>query len=304
MLDFEIKREVLPVISVNFEEMKQALTSKMEEYKGIVVTEESLSACKADQKELAGIRNKIDTYRLDKKKELSKPITEFENQCKELIKLVEKAEQPIKEGIAIFDNKKREEKKQKALEIIQSTVQAHQLNEKYASKLTVLDKYLNLTASVKSIKEDIEQRAYFLVEEQAKEEELLQTIQTTIDNANKGIKTHITLNDVKYLINMNTPLPTIIDRINQMAEKIRLAEAPKEEPVKELIKEPAPIVEKVTPIETKNINNCASKAVEEQLYFIELKVIGTKVETAQLGEYLRKNNYQYKVINKGIASNK
>lgn len=303
MLDFEIKQEVLPVININFEEMKQALTSKMEEYKGIVVTEESLSLCKADQKDLAGIRNKIDTYRKEKKKDLSKPIAEFEEQCKQLIALIEKSEQPIKEGIAVFDNKKRDEKRDKALEIIKNTTEAHQLKEKYACRLTILDKYLNLTASVKSVKEDIEQRAYFLVEEQHKEEELLQTIQTTLDNANKTIKTPITMNDIKYLINMNTPLPVIIDRINQMAEKIRIAEMPKPEPepkkefkedIPRTISEPSKPSKSSIPLKNDEIK-------EEPLYFIKVKVIGTKFETSKLGNFLRENNYNYEVIEKGIA---
>ncbi|MDF2884171.1 MAG: hypothetical protein K0R54_4738, partial [Clostridiaceae bacterium] len=50
MLDFEIQREVLPVIAINFQELKKALSETMQQYNGIIVTEESLSACKAEQK--------------------------------------------------------------------------------------------------------------------------------------------------------------------------------------------------------------------------------------------------------------
>ena len=53
------------------------------------------------------MRIKIDTYRKDKKKELSKPIAVFEDQCKDLISLIEKAEQPIKDGIKVFDDEKK-----------------------------------------------------------------------------------------------------------------------------------------------------------------------------------------------------
>jgi hypothetical protein len=295
MLDFEIKSEQLPVIQVNFEEMKRALSETMQHYKGIVVTEESLSACKNTQKELAGIRVKIDTYRKDKKRELSKPISDFENQCKELISLVEQAEQPIKDGILIFDNQRREEKREAALKIIKEVSEARQLNEKYSSRLTVLDKYLNLTANPKSVREDIDQRAYILVEEQSREQQAMEVIRATIENANKTIKTPINISDIQYLINLNPPLPTIIEKINQMAEKLRAAEKNIEE-----AKQAAPVEAiRETPTVPVIKEPVVNPQVDEPLYFIELKVIGTKDQAAQLGQYLRDNNYKYTVLNKG-----
>ncbi len=302
MLDFEIKKEVLPVIAINFEEMKKALSDTMDQYKGIIVTEDSLSACKAEQKQLASIRTKIDNYRKEKKKEMSKPITAFEDQCKELMSLVADAENPIKEGIKKFDDKRREEKRQKALELIQESIKAHELNEKYASKLTVLDKYTNLTASVKSIKEDIEQRAFYLVEEQAKEEETIQIVKTTIENENKNIKAQIQYEDFKSLVENGYPIPKIIERINQMAEKIRLAENPPVEEPKEEITvaeevptAPQPIAEPIhTPIQE------PIKA-DEPLYFVEFRIQGNRHQTAALGQFLRDNGYKYEVLNKGVA---
>ena len=94
-LEFTVKKEVLPVIQINFKEMKAALEETLTEYDGIVVTEQSLSTCKGKQRDLASLRVKIDNYRKDKKKELSRPIKAFEDQCKELISLIEKAEQFI-----------------------------------------------------------------------------------------------------------------------------------------------------------------------------------------------------------------
>ncbi|MFL0251387.1 DUF1351 domain-containing protein [Clostridium neuense] len=298
MLDFEIKQETLPVIKINFDEMKAALSEKMEQYKGIIVTEEGLSTCKADQKQLAGLRNKIDTFRKDKKKEMSEPITQFESQCKELISLVEKAEQPIKNGIKIFDDKKREEKRQKALELIQESVQAHELNEKYASKLTVLDKYMNLSASVKSIKEDIEQRVYALVQEQAKEEEIIQIVKTTIENVNKEINTPIKYEDFKNLVERGYSVPEVINRINQMAEKIKLAEnPPKEAPQPTAVPEPVEVP--TAQYYTKPLQEPIK--VDEPLYFVSFKITGNVHQTAAIGQFLRDNKIKYEVLNKGAV---
>lgn len=299
MLDIEIKKEQLPVIQINFEEMKQALNEKLGEYKGIVVTDESLSLCKTDQKDLSKIKRTIDTYRKDKKKELSVPITEFETQCKQLIGLVEKVEKPIKEGIQVFDDKKREEKKQKALDIIYEAIQEHGLNKKYAPKLNVLPKYMNLTTTLKSIKEDVDQRCSMLVAEQEKEEELIQAIKTTIEHENKTINTELKFEEFQNLINMNFPLPKIIQRINQMAEKIRKAEMPKEEP-KEIPKEPVPEPIKDIPIISKPIERPTPKQ-PEPLYFVIFKITSNINQTRKLGKYLKENEYKYEVIEQGAV---
>lgn len=151
MKELEVKKQ-LPVITTNFEDVKTYLTENLEKYKGIVVTEEGLKDCKATQKELAGFRNAIDGFRKSTKKEVLVPVTEFEIQCKELEKLISDVETPIKEGITVFDNIRREEKKTKALEFIAESVQAHQLSEKYAKRLTVLDKYIALTEVLRLLK--------------------------------------------------------------------------------------------------------------------------------------------------------
>lgn len=305
MLDFEIKQETLPVIKINFDEMKAALSEKMEQYKGIIVTEEGLSTCKADQKQLAGLRNKIDTFRKDKKKEMSEPITQFESQCKELISLVERAEKPIKEGIKVFDDKKREEKRKKALELIQESVQAHELNEKYASKLTVLDKYMNLSASVKSVKEDIEQRVYALVQEQSKEQEIIQIVKTTIENVNKEINTPIKYEDFKNLVERGYSVPEIINRINQMAEKIKLAENPPKEP-EVITPQPTVVPEPVEipqapPVKYYTEPVQSPIKADEPLYFVSFKITGNVHQTAAIGQFLRDNKIKYEVLDKGAV---
>lgn len=296
MVDFKIKEEVLPVIHVNFEEVKQALQQTIDKYKGLVVTEEELQLCKSDQKELARIRNKIDSYRKEKKKELSEPITIFENQCKELISMVEKAEKPIKDGIKVFDDKRREEKRLKALEAIREAIELYNLNPKYASRLNILDKYLNLSASLKSVKDDIEQRCFLLVEEQAKEAELIQAIQQTIENANKDIKTPIQLKDVQYLIDSEASLPDIIKRIDFLKEKIKLAETPKPEPPKES-KQDIEIKQAILPVKHEKVK-------DEQIYFVEFRIEGPISDTSKVGSFLRENNIKYTVTGKGSVSKK
>ena len=78
-------KEIKPVIEINYEDLKNELSSQLKKYENIVVTTDTLKDCKSTQKSLAGLKRKVDDYRRAKKKELSAPIIDFEKQCKSSI---------------------------------------------------------------------------------------------------------------------------------------------------------------------------------------------------------------------------
>lgn len=301
MKELEVSKQ-LPIITTNFEDVKASLQSSMEKYKGIVVTEEGLKDCKATQKELAGLRNKIDGYRKSIKKEVLVPVSEFENKCKELEKLIMDVEDPIKKGIEVFDNKRKEEKREKALEFISESIQTHNLSEKYARKLTVLDKYLALSGSLKSIREDVEQRALILKQEEDREKSVLEVIEGAIKGVNETIKTPLKLEDFQSFINMNYPTAKIIEEINKRAAMIREAEKPKvieqphevinKEPVKDPIKEPIS-----SPTNTESEVQPVIK--NEQLFFYDVKIIANYENMKKLTDLLKSDGFKYSVKDQG-----
>lgn len=296
MKDIVLNKE-LPVINMNFEEVKASLMDTMERYKVIIVTEEGLKDCKATQKELAGLRNNIDTYRKTIKKEMEKPIKDFEAQCKELISLVEAAEQPIKSGILVFDQKRKEEKRLAAVNLIEEFIQSYSLEEKYASKLTVLPKYLNLTESLKNIREDLELRATMLKNEQdtekAQHEMLVATVKTTLESVNKTINTPLKYEDFKKYIDYGWDAVRIIKEINDRADLIRKAEKSKEVVQTQEIK-----VEPIEPVKVQEVVQQELKQ-EESLFYVDIKVIHNKSQIEKLSLFLRENGYRYEVNSKG-----
>lgn len=292
MKELEVNKQ-LPVITANFDEVKESLNQSLEKYKGIIVTEETLQDCKKTQQDLSKVRNSIEGFRKSVKKDMEVPIKEFESKCKELVGLIGEVEQPIKDGITVFDNKRREEKKIKALEFIKDAVVKHGLDEKRASKLTVIDKYLNLSASGKSVKEDIEQRALVLLQEQDRELGVIQVINGTIKAVNEGINTKLKIDDFKTLIEMNTPVARIIEEIHKRAERIKEAEKPKEEikvdPLKEEISIPVDLT-------------AHAPVKEEKLYFYELKIIADSEHMLMLKNLIQSEGFKYETINKGIVN--
>ena len=294
MKELEVNKQ-LPVIKANFDEVKESLNQSLEKYKGIIVTEETLQDCKKTQQDLSKVKNGIETFRKSVKKDMEVPIKEFEAKCKELVGLIGEVEQPIKDGITIFDSKRREEKKIKALEFIKEAAAKHGLDEKRASKLTVIDKYLNLSASGKSVKEDVEQRALMLLQEQDRELGVIQVINGTIKAVNEGISTKLKIDDFKTLIEMNTPVARIIEEIHKRSERIKEAEKPKEE-----IKVDPPKEEVSIPVDLKA--HAPAEQKEEKLYFYTLKVVGDIEHILKLKELIQGPGFKYETLDKGIVS--
>lgn len=295
-----ILNKQLPVVTMNFEDVKNSLISTVERYKDIIVTEDGLKDCKSTQKELAGLRNKIETYRKSVKKEMEQPIKEFEKQCKELTLLISDAELPIKEGIATFDEKRRLEKVKKAMELIQESVQAHNLNAKYAAQISIHSITINLSNSMKSIKEEIESKVSTLARQQEEEirakEVLKQSIEATLETVNTTIKTQLKYEDFQRYIDMKWSLAEIIREINNRAETIRRAEQPKP-----IVQEQPKEIEKTV---VQSIQEEAPKVIEpvkenESLYFVDIKVIHTRSRIAELSKFLKENGYDYQVKSKG-----
>lgn len=245
-LDIKIVEEVPPVLKINFEEVKSGLSAMLATYQGIVVTEQTLQGCKATQKELASVRTKLDKYRKEKKKALSKPITDFENQCKELIAMVESVEKPIKEGIALFDDERRQAKRREAEAIRESLLKDSGLNAKYAAMLAVKDVHCNLSATKAMITSDMKAEIEILTEKQRAEEMKEEAILAAIEAQNNRLNKKLSIEDFRYLL--SAELPTILREIQLKADIIFEAENPKEEPPApepiESEPEPAPEVKK------------------------------------------------------------
>ena len=305
MKDIEINKQ-LPVITMNFEEVKASLVENMEKYKGIIVTEESLKDCKATQKDLAGLRNKLDTYRKDVKKEMEKPIKAFESDCKELIGLIAEVEAPIKSGILEFDNKRKEEKRKFADIKIFEICQKLNLEKKYADQLTVLDKYLNLSASAKSVVEDIEQRAEALKQQQnmdkVKAEMVKANIESALETVNLTLKTPLEYKDFEKYLTLGWDGPKIVREINERAAQIRQAEKAAEEMATKKIEEEKVSKEEVQiPMDLKPKAPEVPKEVKEDepKFFVDTYVEGTFEQIQNLSKFLKDNGYKYEVHSKG-----
>ncbi len=285
-----LEKEYAPAkVKINYEELEAELGKRLNDYRGLVVTEDTLAAAKDAKKELASMRTTIDSYRKEKKKELEAPIKAFEEQCKKLIAMVQEAEKPLNEAIAVFDEKKREEKKKIAEGVIGQAIAKYGLYGKYAAGLTVLDKYMNLTATKKAVAEDIETRATMLKAEQNKEEERINTIKAVIESENARITSKLSIQDFAYMVNGSADIPTIIAEVKRRADQIYEAEHVQE---KKVVEEEQKAEMEKAPV----MGPVKEPEIKKELYTATYKITGTYAELKAVSNFLKEQRIAYEVI--------
>ena len=236
---------------------------------------------------------------------MEKPIKVFESDCKELIGLIAEVEAPIKSGILEFDNKRKEEKRKFADIKIFEICQKLNLEKKYADQLTVLDKYLNLSASAKSVVEDIEQRAEALKQQQnmdkVKAEMIKANIESALETVNLTLKTPLEYKDFEKYLALGWDGPRIVREINERAAQIRQAEKAAEEMATKRIEEEKQKEEVQIPMDLKPKAPEVPKEVKEDepKFFVDTYVEGTFEQIQNLSKFLKDNGYKYEVHSKG-----
>lgn len=143
----------LKQIEWNFEDLKTEITEKAGEYVNLVYTDDQIKEAKKDRATL----NKFKTALNDKKKEVKKqvmdPYTTFEAQIKELISIVDKAVDNIDQQVKDYEQNLREEKRKKIEEIYQKSI--GDLDRTVPLEKIFKDSWLNVTTTLKSIREEI-----------------------------------------------------------------------------------------------------------------------------------------------------
>ena len=92
----------------NHEEVKEYLISATEKYAGLVVTDENLKDMEKAKREITSIRTAIQKFQIRGKSELRKPVNVFDEQCKELLKVVNAVEAPLKEQLDKYETVRRD----------------------------------------------------------------------------------------------------------------------------------------------------------------------------------------------------
>lgn len=296
MKDLIIINEVAPVIDCNFEEVKNDLSIRLEDYKKLVVTEDSLTFCKNEQKHLAGLRKKIEDYRKKTKKEMSEPIKVFEDKCKELVDLIVSTELPIKEGIQVFDDVRKEAKRQYALSEIYRVSKELMLEEKYFDRVVFDSKWTNLTAAEKDVTSEIYNQIELLVAKQDHYKTVVAMVNMLIDKENETLINK--LNPIKFINELDS-IDNIANDIKKEAEINRENEERTRQVLEQQIKdkENEPIiiepVKENLPVDIKPVIPVDIEIPKEKLFTYNMKITGNLNNLKLLKQFMLDNNLQF-----------
>lgn len=268
-------------VDFNYEQISRYLDEVLKKYDGLVFTEETVQDCNKTIAELRKGKRSLDDFRKKTKKELTKSITEFENQCKELNKKFDEVIDPLVEQSDFFEEQRRIEKKEKVQKIVDELIKEQGLNEKYAQMLVIEDQYLNKTKTLKSIREELTTTAETLGVQQDKEESDKELIKTKVELAN-----------AKYNVNLSeTPYVKLLEYENVEDIEIKINLDAERESKVEPEPEPEPIsdelIELVTMPEPKE---------DEEIYMERYEVHGTDAQLDALEDFMKYQDLEWKII--------
>lgn len=143
----------LKSIGWNKEQIKDAVVSITEQYRGLAYTEEQLQEAKADRAKLNAMKKDISDRRIQVKNALLEPYNKFEAEVKEVVALIEEPIAMIDEQIVAYEERTKEEKRQ-ALEKFFTENRAD-LPELITFDKIFNPKWLNKTSSLSSCKKEI-----------------------------------------------------------------------------------------------------------------------------------------------------
>ena len=143
----------LKSIGWNKEQIKDAVVSITEQYRGLAYTEAQLQEAKADRAKLNAMKKDISDRRIQVKNALLEPYNVFEAEVKEVVALIEEPIAMIDEQIVAYEERTKEEKRQTLEKFF--TENRADLPELITFEKIFNPKWLNKTSSLSSCKKEI-----------------------------------------------------------------------------------------------------------------------------------------------------
>lgn len=274
----------VPEIKWNNEELKAAIAEKMEEYKGLVFTEETISEGKKDRANLNKLRGAIDDERKRVKKLCMEPCNRFEKEVKEVLALVDEQITAIDVQIKEVEQIKREEKRKAVQELFESIG-----FQKFVTLEMIWDeKWLNASVALSKVENQMKETMYRIGEE-------VGTISRLPEFSFEAMEVYKKTLDLTQAIKKGQELADIQKRkeealARQKAEEERRkaegAVAGKESENPEDVAD-----SQDAPKEAEE--NDYTRVVSEPVMRIDFRVWGTREQILALRDYMKQNNLKF-----------
>lgn len=284
-------------IEWNNEELKEAISAKVQDYKGLQYTEETIKEAKKDKATLNKLRDAIETERKRIKKQCMAPYELFEKQVKEVLAIIDEPIQLIDSQIKEVEEQRKLEKKQKVLEIYGENI--GNLKGILPFAKVFKNEYLNVSKSLKSITEEITA----LISKVNQDMDVIEELDTKYELQVKDM--YVKTLDLSMALRENARLEEVERKLAERraqqereraeAEKRAAEEAQKRAEVQQQVAESIP-----EESDKREIVEELQKEVvlDPQTVTLEFRVTATPEQLQKLKEFLKANNIVYGPVRK------
>lgn len=277
---------IKPEIEFNYDELAANLEENLKKYDGLTFTEATAKDCKATITELNKGKKLVDEYRKKTKNQLLEPVKEFENKCKELNKKFDEVISPLKEQADGFEEKRKEEKREKIEVLTKEIFDKHDLEVEEV--LDFDNRWLNKSTSMKTIEQDINDQIESIKLQKEKEQLDKDLIQSHVELMNAKHDVELLENSYVHLAG-HAEKDEIKRLIEQDAETLvkRKEEREKEQEKEKQQKEQE---------EQEQHDNQVEQDETGELFIDVYKVTGTETQLDALEEYMSSQGLTWEVV--------
>ena len=109
-------------IQFNYEELKQELTERVQEYKTVVYTADTIKTAKADRAKLNTLKKSLNDERIRLEKEYMEPFQDFKAQVTDLVMIVDEASKAIDKQVKDYEDLQKKDKQAAVEALFQAVV--------------------------------------------------------------------------------------------------------------------------------------------------------------------------------------
>ena len=141
----------MPPIVFNYEELKQQILERTNEYKTLQYTVDQIDLAKKDRANLNNLKKALNNERITRQKEYMEPFDKFANQVRELCDLIDEPVNLIDRQIKEVEEREKQDKRNSCIEIFNNTEHPEWLKYEQIEST----RWYNKTTSLKSVEADI-----------------------------------------------------------------------------------------------------------------------------------------------------
>lgn len=275
----------IPQAIENIQYLRQELTARLDYYKGVIVTEDTIKDAKADRANLNKLKAAIDDQRKEVKRQTMALYEPLEKECKELLAMIDEPIGVIDSQLKAFDEQKKAAKYQALTEFF---AKVNTLD--FVKIESVLNpKWANATAKLDALKDEMSGNIQRIVDDYAEIKKLyadstmltaiLQRFEQTRD---KGAA-------LAYAAEIERREKAEQERRErEAAEKARREQEQRE--AEQIQRQPDEVIMQPT------IAPAPAKSAPEPIGQATFRVIGTRSQLRALAAYMRENGIKYEVL--------